>query len=287
MTDVTTDNEIIETVQAETQTDDNEVGKWYVYMHTSPSGKRYIGITKQPKPEYRWKSDGKGYLGTNPNGTYKQPRMACAVKKYSWDSWKHEILFSNQTENKAKELEKTLIKYYKTRDPNYGYNYTEGGSGTTGLRRFGADNPNYGNHKLSGKNNPMWNKTHSEETKQKIRELKAGFKNSGCRPVYCIELNEIFWGAKAAEIKYKIDNGSICKCCRGRIKTIGKHPESKIPLRWRYVDDFIAADGTAILGAISLGYITQEDLDNYINNLKQKGNDIYESKKSNNSKKEN
>ncbi len=33
--------------------------EYNVYSHTSPSGKKYIGITKQ-KPEHRW-SNGDGY----------------------------------------------------------------------------------------------------------------------------------------------------------------------------------------------------------------------------------
>ena len=43
----------------------------YIYKHTSPSGKVYIGQTCQ-KPEHRW-DNGKGY---------KSGYFASAIKKY-------------------------------------------------------------------------------------------------------------------------------------------------------------------------------------------------------------
>lgn len=39
---------------------------------------------------------------------------------------------------------------------------------------IGDKNPNYGNHKLAGENNPMYGKCHSEETKKKIGEANKG-----------------------------------------------------------------------------------------------------------------
>lgn len=54
-----------------------------IYMHTSPSGKHYIGQTKQ-KINNRFRSDGSGY---------KQCRVFYnAIKKYGWNNFKHEIL---------------------------------------------------------------------------------------------------------------------------------------------------------------------------------------------------
>lgn len=65
---------------------------YYVYKHTFPNGKVYIGITSQ-KPENRWNS-GKGYL-RKINGKYAQPLMANAVIKHGWDNIKHEILWKD------------------------------------------------------------------------------------------------------------------------------------------------------------------------------------------------
>lgn len=45
----------------------------------------------------------------------------------------------------------------------------------------------------------------------------------------------------------------------------GKHPETGEKLHWLYAED-----------AIEQRYITQQDLDNYLTNLKNKGDNNYE-----------
>ena len=154
----------------------------------------------------------------------------------------------------------------------------------------GQDNPNYGNHKLAGQNHPNYGKPISEEQKQKMRATigdsrkgeknanygnhkLAGFNNPRCTPVYCIQLNEIFWGATAAYEKYGFNPESICACCTGKYKSSGKHPDTRTPLEWKYIYDKERNNGEFIQGAISLGYITEEQVKAYFSNLKQKGND--------------
>lgn len=88
---------------------------YYVYIHTCPNNKRYIGITTQ-KPEYRWKS-GKGYG----NQTFGR-----AVHKYGWDNIDHKV-FEVDTESEMYYLEKYLISYYQTTNRLYGYNKSTGG----------------------------------------------------------------------------------------------------------------------------------------------------------------
>lgn len=56
-----------------------------VYMHTSPTGKRYIGTTYR-KPKYRWGINGKNYS----NNQY----FWGAIQKHGWENFKHEILYS-------------------------------------------------------------------------------------------------------------------------------------------------------------------------------------------------
>lgn len=117
---------------------------------------------------------------------------------------------------------------------------------------------------VKGENNPMFGKTHSEETRRKISKnrtpvkgvdhpnfgktmpedtrdkirqarigLFAGPKHPRCRPVYCPELDESFWGAKEVEIKYNIPASYIAAVLRGRQKTAGKHPVTNEPLHWQ------------------------------------------------------
>jgi hypothetical protein len=57
----------------------------------------------------------------------------------------------------------------------------------------GKNNPNYGNHKLVGKNNPMYNRNHSEKTKRIISLVNSGSKNHffkdgrTLKQYYCID----------------------------------------------------------------------------------------------------
>ena len=107
--------------------------KFCVYEHVFPNGKRYIGITSK-RPKARWES-GTGYDKNH------QPVMYNAIQKYGWDNIEHNILFTNLTEEEAKEKEKELIKKYHTfihDETPMGYNMTLGGEGTLGHKQTEA-----------------------------------------------------------------------------------------------------------------------------------------------------
>lgn len=97
--------------------DDEITNKYIVYKHTSPNGKVYIGITRQNALK-RW-SYGSGYQGNE----YFQN----AIQKYGWENFTHEILFSNLSEQEAKEKEIKLIQYYDSTNRDKGYNRSPGG----------------------------------------------------------------------------------------------------------------------------------------------------------------
>ena len=63
---------------------------WTVYCHTTPSGKRYIGITSK-KPEKRWRN-GEGYNNKRQQLFYK------AIEKYKWENIHHNIISTDLTE---------------------------------------------------------------------------------------------------------------------------------------------------------------------------------------------
>lgn len=90
---------------------------YYVYKHTSPSGKIYIGITQQ-RPTKRW---GAGY-----NYDYND-HFFNAIRKYGWDNFSHEILFSGLSREEAKAKEIELIAFYDSANRNKGYNVSPGG----------------------------------------------------------------------------------------------------------------------------------------------------------------
>lgn len=105
-----------------------------VYKHTCPlctsTNGIYIGITCFD-PKERWKTDGKGYLNqrTDKNGNkiYNQPKIACAILKYTWDAFTHEILEENLTYEEARQKEIDYIAFFDSYE--HGLNSTHGGDG--------------------------------------------------------------------------------------------------------------------------------------------------------------
>lgn len=275
--------------------------RWCVYCHTNKeNGKKYIGITCQ-RPEVRWKA-GSPYK--------KNSHFWRAIQKYGWyDGFDHEIIALGLTEEEACELEINFINMYDTTNPDKGYNQTTGGETSFKLsdesRQKMRDNhydcskdnnPFYGKHhsketrdkisnarkgRFCGENSPLYGTHPSEETKKKMSESaktrptisdktrekmskqRSGFKNSAAkRPVYCIELNEIFWGAMAAKEKYGINDNALRNSIRTKKYCAGKHPDTNEGLHWLYAHE-----------AIEQYYITQDQLDEYLNNLNTKEND--------------
>ena len=90
---------------------------YYLYKHTTPNNKIYIGITKQD-PHKRW-SNGHGYIHSR--------YFFNAIIKYGWINIKHEILYCNLTKEQANILEKKYIELYNSNNPRFGYNLQSGG----------------------------------------------------------------------------------------------------------------------------------------------------------------
>ena len=135
---------------------------WCVYIHTSPSNKKYVGITGQKPPEKRW-DEGRGYS----HNAY----FSSAIKKYGWDNFKHEIIAEDLTASEAEEMERSLIQKYNTMNRKYGYNLTSGGE--VG-KRYSEDAKRNISLSLRGEKHPNYGKHHSEETKRKISEAQIG-----------------------------------------------------------------------------------------------------------------
>jgi len=112
-----------------------------VYIHKSPSGKVYIGITKQ-NIKRRWRYG----LGYKENKYFFR-----AIQKYGWDNFEHIVLYEGVDKCRAELLEMELIKKYRSSNAVYGYN-TELGGKTVG--------------------------TVSEKTKEKLRKANLGKKFS-------------------------------------------------------------------------------------------------------------
>lgn len=94
-----------------------EERNYKLYVHISPSNKRYYGITGTDIKR-RWDC-GRGYKGCT--------HFHNAINKYGWENFKHEIIFNNLTKEEACLLEQIYITLYDTTNSKYGYNSTYGG----------------------------------------------------------------------------------------------------------------------------------------------------------------
>lgn len=94
---------------------------YYIYCHTFPNGKRYIGITRT-SPKRRW---GKG---RNYNTC---PLMDRAVRKYGWENIKHEVIDTAESREEAEVKERQYIEQFMSDQPEHGYNILPGGDVAT------------------------------------------------------------------------------------------------------------------------------------------------------------
>ena len=131
-----------------------------VYKHTSPSGKVYIGMTKQ-RPAIRWRN-GLGYKGNE--HFYK------AICKYGWDGFKHEIIVSGLSYEDAANMEISLISSHNAVDRAFGYNFRYGGSRSA----------------------------HSEETRRKMSIASMGQKGRSPSPEERLAISKALTGRKVS-----------------------------------------------------------------------------------------
>ncbi len=218
------------------------MNNYIVYMHVSPSGKRYIGITSI-KPEYRWSRNGNGYK----NNKY----FTRAIEKYGWDNFKHIIVVKGLTEEEAKWLEIELIREWDSTNKDKGYNITFGGESANGYKhsdetRKKMSESHKGKHlseeirkKLSENNSRYWKgKKHSEETRKKMSENHVDFNGKNhpnAKSVMCLTTTRIFNTAKEGSKYYNCHHGNIIQCCKGKRKYCGKLPDGT-KLVWKYIE---------------------------------------------------
>lgn len=82
-------------------TDMKEDKIYYIYVHTSPNGRKYIGMTTNIKN--RWKVN-----------RYKcNKQFYDDIIKYGWDNIEHEILATTNYGWLARKIERDMILRYK------------------------------------------------------------------------------------------------------------------------------------------------------------------------------
>lgn len=237
-----------------------------VYKHTTPSGKVYVGITKQTVDE-RWKN-GFGYQSS--------PHFWSAIQKYGWDNIRHEVLHDDLTEEQACEYEKRYIEEYRATDRRYGYNQKTGGDigvaynpdvreriseklkehyrlhpeecERLSKRATGFRHSEESKAKMSaaaaGRSNPHngdWNRKIGESNRQTIMSNESLYQDTarrcrenGIKAARKVEQLDnsgnviaVYDSIKAAGRETGIRDGNICRVCSGHSKTAGGY-------KWRY-----------------------------------------------------
>lgn len=210
--------------------------------------KKYIG--QSIHIHRRW-SEHKYELNNN---MHENDYLQKSWNKYGLDNFEFSIIEVCSVDE-LDDKECYYISLYNTFDKKYGYNLISGGGTNREISEETREKLRQANRKrkifpdMSGENNPMFGKNHSDETREKIRQsrlgkktseqtkiklsqIRTGDKNSRCVPVYCPELNEIFWGAKDAYLKYGVNPNKISECINGKRQHAGVHPITSEKLSW-------------------------------------------------------
>lgn len=170
-----------------------------IYCHITPSGKKYIGITKQNLQE-RFGKNGEKYR--------KCTAFWKAIEKYGWDNIKHEIIDNAFSLEEANEKEKFYINHYKTHDKKYGYNCTIGGDGVSGWKPTEEQKLKNSNSKKE-----MWKNPQTREQLTKERKLRGNSKQEKER---LLEMCQSNWSNPEIRCKLEnhlrqISNDEVCK----------------------------------------------------------------------------
>lgn len=245
----------------------NTSKRYIIYIHVNKTnGKMYVGQTSTT-PEERWKS-GNGYIGNR--------YFYNAIQKYGWHGFEHIVVMKDLSLEDANKYEDMLIKILRSNDKNYGYNIRCGGNNgemsEESKRRISQSKIGHvvtkearekisKNHAdMSGKNNPMYGRHHSEETKEMIRlrnksyerkgikrsyetiqKMKenhkdfSGDKNPKARAVVQLTFNgeyvKTFSTIKEAAISIGQHINNIVVCCQNHNRSAGGY-------KWRYADEY-------------------------------------------------
>ena len=191
---------------------------------------------------HRLKTDGRVYVGQT-RGSLKQragsnghrykhcPKFYNAIQKYGWDSFEHIVVATGLTIDEANQLEDKLIKEYNSINNGFNINlggrnhtYTEEQRKAMSERMKGSKNLNFGKPRSEETkrkigetvSKALLEKTHSEETKEKIR--KSHQKDI---PIICIETGKIYSCPSEAswDVHQTRVGGHITEVCKGIRKT--------------------------------------------------------------------
>ena len=136
----------------------------FIYLTTNKiNGKKYIGMCKNTHRN--------GYLGSG-------MLLKKAIRKYGKENFERIVLEECETLERLSKAEEHWIKFYNAVESDEFYNLTTGGFGGNSdyLKEYWSSFSeeerklcrNWSRKNMSGENNPMFGKKHSEETRRKI-----------------------------------------------------------------------------------------------------------------------
>ena len=140
-----------------------------IYKISSPNNKVYIGRTddfNRRMIEHKHAA----YTKKLSNSLYR------AIRKYGWDNMVKEIICEVESE-KAQKLEEELILAHNSVRKGYNDSYVGAGGDQWKGRRDSDEYMEFiqrMSEMSKGEKNPMYGKSHSEESKQKLKEKAKG-----------------------------------------------------------------------------------------------------------------
>lgn len=210
---------------------------YLIYLHRNLiNNKVYVGMTCYTKnPNHRWRN-GEGY---------KDQPFYEDIQKYGWENFEHIILEDQVSSRIVNQREDYWIKYYKANDPIYGYNARINSTVNDITRQHMSQNwhNNPKRAKQVSEQITLINKTidRSGENNSMYGRKRNGINAGRKRKVQCLETGEIFETLTDAS-NWCNPNGSnlrshIADQIKGKRQSCGKHPITKIPLHWQYIDE--------------------------------------------------
>lgn len=217
---------------------------FYIYCHTAPNGKRYIGQTCLD-PEKRW-DRGRGYI--------KCTLMHRAIEKYGWDNFRHDIICVVHSKEAADLFEQHYIDKFDTFNDEHGYNLTKGGGGVVGCT-WSEERKAAHSEAIRGTSNGMYRRHHTEESRKKMSEKLRGRYIPPEQIEFCtnvlLEANKKrqvpicqldldgnlvarYDGFGDAERRTGFEHGNLVLCCQGK-------NDKAYGFRWEYEDPELRA----------------------------------------------
>ena len=219
--------------------------EYCIYKHTNTvNGKVYIGKTCQD-PETRFGSNGCGYR--------ECPYFYKAIKKYGWDKFTHEVLYSGLTLSEANALEIETIQQYDSTNRDKGYNIRSGGDGfDSASSKELWSNQEYAKHIVDVNREKWADPNYKKQQSQKMLEAwkdpekrkrrsasatkrwaneefhaktQAAVREACKTSVRCVETQEIFDSVVEACEKYNIHHSNLLRSVRKGCRSGGVHWE--------------------------------------------------------------